>query len=283
MPGVTILVDECRWPHRGRRWCHLVSDESYGELHAFARRLGIPRIAFQGDHYDLHEIGRERAVALGAVPVDSRRIVRALESSGLRRGPALGRRGLSGVTHLPAPRLHTERLVLRQWRADDVAAMAAIDGDADVMVFLGGARTPQQTAAAIDREAVGLALRGVGRFAVEHRGTGELLGRVGLGVALFDAPFTPAVEIGWRLSRRHRGQGFATEAALAALRHGFDALELDEIVAFTATANVGSRAVMDRLGMRRDPAGDFDHPGRSAGDPHRRSVLYRLRPGDMQA
>lgn len=81
---MTVLVDPAVWPWRGRRWAHLVSDESYEELHAFAARLGIPQRAFQGDHYDIPADTRERAIALGAQPVSSRELVRRLIDSGLR-------------------------------------------------------------------------------------------------------------------------------------------------------------------------------------------------------
>ena len=82
---MTVLVDPAVWPWRGERWAHLVSDESYEELHVFADRLGIPRRAFQGDHYDIPSWAREEAIALGAVPVDSRELVRRLRTAGLRR------------------------------------------------------------------------------------------------------------------------------------------------------------------------------------------------------
>ncbi|MGH9069482.1 MAG: DUF4031 domain-containing protein [Acidimicrobiales bacterium] len=78
-------MDQAIWPWRGRRWAHLVSDESYEELHRFAARLGLPRAAFQGDHYDVHAALRARAMKLGAVPVDGRDLVRALRAAGLRR------------------------------------------------------------------------------------------------------------------------------------------------------------------------------------------------------
>jgi hypothetical protein len=81
---LTILVDPAIWPWRDRIWCHLVSDESYDELHAFAQRLDIPRRAFQGDHYDLPEDHRTRAIELGATPVSSRELVRRLIDAGLR-------------------------------------------------------------------------------------------------------------------------------------------------------------------------------------------------------
>ncbi len=99
-----ILVDEARWPWKGRHWAHLVSDESYAELHAFAGRLGIPRRVFQGDHYDLPADYREAAIALGAMTVDSRDLVRRLRASGLRLSPAQ-RRQLSGQV---APGLRLE-------------------------------------------------------------------------------------------------------------------------------------------------------------------------------
>jgi ribosomal-protein-alanine N-acetyltransferase len=93
---------------------------------------------------------------------------------------------------------------------------------------------------------------------------------------MFEAHFTPAVEVGWRLAPAHWGHGYATEAARAAVDYGFVAHELEEIVAFTVPANFRSRRVMERLGMTHDPADDFDHPGIPAGDPLRRHVLYRL-------
>jgi Protein of unknown function (DUF4031) len=93
MAAVTLLVDEVRWPWRDRRWCHLVSDASLEELHDFAQRLGVPRRAFQGDHYDLDEEGRARAIALGAVAVPSRELVTRLRGAGLRLSPAARRAG----------------------------------------------------------------------------------------------------------------------------------------------------------------------------------------------
>lgn len=85
MAGVAVLVDEARWPWRGRRWAHLVSDSSYDELHELAQSIGLRRIGFQGDHYDVDETDRDRALAAGAVPIDSRELVRRLRAAGLRR------------------------------------------------------------------------------------------------------------------------------------------------------------------------------------------------------
>lgn len=96
---MTILIDEARWHHRGRRWCHLVSDESYDELHAFADANGIPRRGFQGDHYDVPEEYREELIAAGALVVDSRVLLRRLKDAGLRLTPTQRRRFGQSVTN----------------------------------------------------------------------------------------------------------------------------------------------------------------------------------------
>lgn len=84
---MAVLLDPAVWPWRGERWAHLVSDHSYEELHAFAARLGVPRRAFQGDHYDLPASLRDRALALGAEPVSCRELLTRLRAAGLRRAP----------------------------------------------------------------------------------------------------------------------------------------------------------------------------------------------------
>lgn len=118
--------------------------------------------------------------------------------------------------------------------------------------------------------------RGFGLWAVEVKGSAPFIGFVGLSVPNFEAHFTPAVEVGWRLAAEHWGLGYATEAARAALAFGFGTLGLPRVVSFTNVANARSRRVMERLGMRRDPADDFDHPSIPEGHHLRRMVLYRL-------
>lgn len=106
---MTILIDEARWWHRGRRWCHLVSDESYDELHEFAQAAGIPRRAFQGDHYDIPEEYRDDMIAAGALVVESRVLLRRLKAAGLRLSPAARRAvtdGPNAAAH-PAGRADT--------------------------------------------------------------------------------------------------------------------------------------------------------------------------------
>jgi ribosomal-protein-alanine N-acetyltransferase len=141
----------------------------------------------------------------------------------------------------------------------------------------------EQSDAGVDRMDAIIAEQGWGLWAVEAPGATDFVGFVGLDAPGYETPFTPCVEVGWRLARAHWGRGYATEAASAALEHGFTAVGLEEIVSFTAPVNRRSRAVMERLGMTRDPADDFDHPNVPVGHPLRRHVLYRLRRSDWRA
>jgi RimJ/RimL family protein N-acetyltransferase len=141
-------------------------------------------------------------------------------------------------------------------------------------------RAESELAAARIREH--FARHGFGLWAVEVPGVADFIGFVGLAIPRFEAHFTPCVEIGWRLAREHWGRGYATEAARAVLAFGFRDLGLDEIVSFTTAANRRSRAVMERIGMTRSPADDFDHPVLPEGHPLRWHVLYRARrPNDV--
>ncbi len=122
------------------------------------------------------------------------------------------------------------------------------------------------------------AQHGFGVWAIEVQGGEPFIGFVGLHHVAFEAHFTPAVEIAWRLSRDAWGHGYATEAAHEACRIAFSELELPAVVSFTVPRNVRSRAVMARLGMTHEPSEDFDHPGLAEGHPLRRHVLTRLSP-----
>jgi len=175
------------------------------------------------------------------------------------------------------PVLRTERLILRAWREEDLAPLAALNADPVVMEFFPGTLSRAESDAAAAHVRAELEERGFGLWALEVPGEAEFIGFTGLGVPRFTAHFTPCVEIGWRLAREHWGRGYASEAARAALARGFDALGLDEIVSFTAAANARSRRVMEKIGMRRDPGDDFEHPNLAPGHPLRRHVLYRIR------
>jgi RimJ/RimL family protein N-acetyltransferase len=175
--------------------------------------------------------------------------------------------------------LATERLLLRRWQSVDRAPFAELNADPEVMRYFPATLTRRSSDALADRIEADMTRQGWGLWALEERATGRFIGFTGLARPAFDASFTPAVEIGWRLSRTAWGLGFATEAARAAAAFAFEKFLLDEIVSFTAQHNAPSRAVMRRLGMRRDPAADFDHP-RVRQDDLRRHVLYRLTASD---
>ncbi len=170
----------------------------------------------------------------------------------------------------------TARLLLRQWRESDRAPFADLNADPVVMEHFPAPLSREVSDALLDRCAAGLARDAYGLWALEVRQTGVLVGFVGLSHPAFEAAFTPCTEIGWRLARAGWGHGYATEAARAALAVAFDVLGEDEVVSFTFEGNRRSRAVMERLGMTRDPAEDFDHPRLPPGERVRRHVLYRL-------
>ncbi len=174
------------------------------------------------------------------------------------------------------PELSTPRLKLRRWLAADREPFAALNADPVVMEHFPAPLARAQSDDLVERIEAGFEWRGYGLWALEVRASGEFIGFTGLEEPSFEAHFTPAVEVGWRLARSAWGRGYATEAAGAALRFGFDRVGLAEIVSFTSAVNLRSRAVMERIGMSRDPDGDFDHPEIPDGDPLRRHVLYRI-------
>ncbi len=177
--------------------------------------------------------------------------------------------------HLPQS-LQTERLLLRHWRDEDVDSFATLNADAQVMEHFPSLLSREQTDTVTSRIRAHFTERGFGLWAVELKETGEFIGFVGLQVPTFDAHFMPCVEVGWRLDKRFWGKGYAPEAAVASLRDGYERLGLEEIVSMTTTTNKKSMRVMEKLGMSRDPADDFDHPRIPEGHRLRRHVLYRL-------
>ena len=174
------------------------------------------------------------------------------------------------------PELRTDRLILRRWRETDLDPFARMNADPEVMRHFPSPLTRAQSDAFAARAEKHFEESGFGLWAVEVPGVAPFIGFVGLWAPIFEAHFTPAVEVGWRLDRPYWGKGYATEAARAAVADGFGRLGLQEIVSMTAPANVRSIAVMERLGMTHDPSDDFDHPNVPEGHPLRRHVLYRL-------
>jgi RimJ/RimL family protein N-acetyltransferase len=175
------------------------------------------------------------------------------------------------------PTIRTPRLLLRPWRDEDVPAFAAMNADPRVMEFFPKVLDRSESELAAARIRDHFARHGFGLWAVEVPGVADFIGFVGLSIPTYETHFTPCVEVGWRLEIEHWGHGYATEAARAALDFGFRHLALDEIVSFTAEANLRSRRVMERIGMTRTPTDDFDHPVIAEGHPLRRHILYRVR------
>jgi RimJ/RimL family protein N-acetyltransferase len=190
-------------------------------------------------------------------------------------GPAGDRDAGTDVS--AGPTLRTERLILRPWRRDDLEPFAALNADPRVAATLGGPQDRSFSDALAERIFAEFETVGYGRWAVEVPGVAPFIGFVGLAAPSFEAHFTPAIEIGWRLAFAHWGKGYATEGARAALDFGFTQGGLEEIVSFTAASNTRSRAVMERLGMHSEPKDDFGHERLGKQHPLYHHVLYRLR------
>lgn len=170
--------------------------------------------------------------------------------------------------------LFTPRLQLRQWRPSDLEPFVAMNADPEVMRYYPATWTKEQSHAFAQQVMRLIDERGWGFWAVEARASGHFIGFVGLHIPSHHLPFSPCVEIGWRLAQSYWGLGYATEAAQSAIAFGFEQLALPELVAFTALTNQPSRALMERLCMRLDC--EFDHPQVAVESSLRRHVLYRL-------
>ena len=236
---------------------------------------------------------QEQRSAIGVVVLDDPRPGRARRTPRGRAGGdavALPRRGArarrtpwlraAAPRRPPAParlmELRTERLLLRGWTDADRPVFAALNADPEVMVSLGPPLTREASDAFVDRIAANLERDGYGLWAVEVRGSGELVGFTGLARQTFEAPFNPSTEVGWRLVRSAWGHGYATEAARAALVVAFEQLGLDEVVSMTTRVNERSQRVMRRLGMTRSESDDYEQERFPVGHPLRPAVLHRL-------
>jgi RimJ/RimL family protein N-acetyltransferase len=226
--------------------------------------------------------GREHA-GQGAIvaSVDEPNVasIRVLERLGFERaGEMPGAFGPTRMYRLPAGRpprvLRTERLLLRPWRDADLPAFAELNADPEVMRYMPSTLSRADSDALAARIRASFEARGYGPWAVEAEGA--FIGFTGLAHPTFESHFTPCVEVAWRIAKSHWGRGYATEAARAALRAAFVHLGLREVVSFTVPSNTRSIRVMEKLGMRRDLAGDFDHPLLPPGHPLRPHVLYRI-------
>ena len=169
----------------------------------------------------------------------------------------------------------TKRLLLRQWQPSDFPLFAELCADPDVMQFFPSTLSEVESMAFAQRVHGLIAERGWGLWAVEVPGVSDFIGCVGLHVPKVYLPFSPCVEIGWRLAKTDWGKGYACEAAKAALDYAFTELQLDEVLSFTSVTNLPSQAVMKRIGMTNTHR-NFMHPDIEAGHPLCEHVLYRL-------
>ncbi|HAU0926962.1 TPA: GNAT family N-acetyltransferase [Legionella pneumophila] len=173
--------------------------------------------------------------------------------------------------------LETKRLFLRTFQEKDVESLIAINQDPKVMQFFPAIPTREETIAFIDKIISHQEEKNFSLYAAEIKNTGEMIGFVGLFTATFQAHFTPAVEIGWRLSSKHWNQGYATEAAKAVLDYAFRKLDLGEVVSFTSVLNKPSIRVMQKIGLHTNSEDDFDNTKVPLGSQLIRHVLYKLK------
>ncbi|MCE5295221.1 MAG: GNAT family N-acetyltransferase [Chlamydiales bacterium] len=170
----------------------------------------------------------------------------------------------------------TERLLLRQWRQSDLEPFAKLNADPRVREFFPSVQTREQSDNSAKILLENIAKYGYGLWAVSLKDTDEFIGFIGIQDIPFESHFTPAVEIGWRLSHEYWGKGYATEGAKAVLEYAFNELHMPEIVALTSIHNKPSQNVMQKIGMHHDPKDDFDHPRVEDGHWLKRHVLYRM-------
>jgi RimJ/RimL family protein N-acetyltransferase len=171
--------------------------------------------------------------------------------------------------------IETERLILRSWKDSDLEPFARLNADPQAMEFMLNPLSREESDAWVERMKTHFAGHGFSHYAAELKQDGSFVGAIGLSVPAYETPFSPCVEIGWRILPAYWNRGLATEGAREVLRYAFEVLRLPEIVAFTVPANHRSRRVMEKIGMVRDLTGDFDHPRVPVRHPLRRHMLYR--------
>jgi len=179
------------------------------------------------------------------------------------------------------PTLETDRLILRGWQCSDLASFADMNADPEVMKFFPSTRTQAESDQWVANLQGKIRETGFGPHVVSIKGGADFIGFVGLSKVMFEAEFTPAIEIGWRLSREAWGNGYASEAAREALCFGFVGKGLEDIVSFAPKINLGSIGVMQKIGMKQDTKPEFIHPSLDANSPLNPCVLYRAQKADF--
>ena len=170
--------------------------------------------------------------------------------------------------------LSTERLILRRWLNSDTQPFIEMNKDAEVMKYFPKTLTDGESLEMLERINLHFEKNNFGLFAVENKSTKQFIGFTGFAIPTFDTFFTPCVEIGWRYKKEAWGHGFATEAANACLKYGFNNLGFDKIVSFTSSLNKNSENVMKKIGMTY--LADFNHPKIKAGHILCKHILYEI-------
>ena len=178
-------------------------------------------------------------------------------------------------SYLPLIEFETNRLICRQWQPSDFPSFARINADPKVMEFFPKLLSALESNALAESIKDFIELHGYGLWAVELKDTNEFIGFVGLSKPKIILPFSPCIEIAWRLGSPYWGKGYASEAAAESLRLGFEILKLNEIVSFTTPYNIRSRKVMERIGMQNSHT-TFEHPNLPIGHALREHCIYRL-------
>ena len=173
------------------------------------------------------------------------------------------------------PSLYTPRLILRQWQNSDRDAFAGLTASARVMQYFPATLSRAQSDQSIDSFSASIDTNGWGFWACESRATGEFAGFIGLNAPGYELPFSPCVEVGWRLAERFWGNGLATEGALASLHYAFNELGLDEVISMTPVTNLASIAVMKKIGMSNTNS-NFMHPRIADKHALQEHVLYKI-------
>ncbi len=168
----------------------------------------------------------------------------------------------------------TGRIIIRDWKDEDLAPFTEMNSDPEVMRYFPAALTPEKSLEFFERIKAAIAGNGYGLFAAELAETNELMGFIGFASPRFEAWFTPCIEIGWRMRRKFWGKGVATEGAAACLGMGFGEFGFGDVYSFTSEINTPSRRVMEKIGLSH--IGDFDHPNIAEGDILRKHVLYKI-------
>ncbi len=177
----------------------------------------------------------------------------------------------------------TERLILRAWRREDRAPFAAMNADPEVMRYFPEMLDEADSNAAVDRFERYFAESGITFYAAEEQASGQFVGTIGMRHAPANLPVAPVIEVGWRLAAHVWNRGYATEGARAVVCAAFTLLEAPRVLAFTTPPNTASRRVMEKVGLVRDAARDFDHPDLPEDHPMRRHVVYSRERDDWLA